>query len=275
MIWSTTTFAQVRDFYVPKYVNGFAFMSQNGQVAFITQRAGQVHLRVWKLHPTKEILNIPLPFNGYSVAFAPDNELAAIGTGIKGDIALWDMSTMSTVATLQGHTERVDWLKFIQDGRLLLSRSEDGTMRVWGVKPGSEHNIPLLPVLSECPGHVSLDPSHFTVLGNYEQEGRDVVLYTNGEVSTRVNVHKRGSYTVSFTVKGSRAKGELSEVEFLVNGDIVGRRFLTKEWNTYQFKIQEETKALALSVRFVNDAWDPANNEDRNVWVREMGVECP
>ncbi|RKU22530.1 hypothetical protein C6500_03245 [Candidatus Poribacteria bacterium] len=67
-----------------------------------------------------------------SVAFSPvDNSLVASAGG-HDVIKLWDLRE-NTVKTLTGHKDKVNSVVFSPDGELLVSGSEDGTLKIWDV----------------------------------------------------------------------------------------------------------------------------------------------
>jgi WD40 repeat protein len=71
----------------------------------------------------------------YAIAFSPNG--ARIATGhLGGDIDLWDATTFASTGTLSGHTDQVNGLAYTSDGALLLSASEDATVRVWNSQGG-------------------------------------------------------------------------------------------------------------------------------------------
>ena len=67
-----------------------------------------------------------------SLAFSLDGSVLAVGLS-NGDIQLWSGTDGSWLHTLPGHTSRVSDLAFSPDGRQLVSISDDGTLRVWGL----------------------------------------------------------------------------------------------------------------------------------------------
>ena len=53
-------------------------------------------------------------------------------------ICLWDTTSGQLVHTLTGHDGAVWTVDFSADGRLLVSGSEDGSLRLWDVQQGRE-----------------------------------------------------------------------------------------------------------------------------------------
>jgi WD40 repeat protein len=68
------------------------------------------------------------------IAFSPNRELVAAQEAI-GKIRIFNLQTGKTVAVLTGHMDRITSLNFTLDGKLLISSSSDGTIRLWGITP--------------------------------------------------------------------------------------------------------------------------------------------
>ena len=68
-----------------------------------------------------------------SVAYSPNGSFIAIGDRT-GRIRVCDTKSGIFIADLEGHTRAVEELQFTADSRNLLSRSDDGTARMWSVR---------------------------------------------------------------------------------------------------------------------------------------------
>lgn len=84
--------------------------------------------------------------NGNTHIFEHDSEVQAIeflrGYGKilavgqeNGLISLWNLDTKEKILDLEGHHNKVNDLVISNDGKLLASASDDGTVRLWGILP--------------------------------------------------------------------------------------------------------------------------------------------
>lgn len=69
----------------------------------------------------------------YAVAFSPDGQLIAAGTG-DGEIRLWRADDGQPVGLLTGHMDSVTTLDFHPEGAILVSGSHDQTIRIWNLQ---------------------------------------------------------------------------------------------------------------------------------------------
>jgi len=71
------------------------------------------------------------------LAISPDGKTLAV-TG-KQAITLWDAGSRKKIASLDGHTADVKTIKFSPNGELLVSGSEDKSVRLWRVETRKQH----------------------------------------------------------------------------------------------------------------------------------------
>lgn len=121
---------------LPDWVLSVAFAPDNRLAAGTYEFA-----RVWQVTRDGETVTADamgdVPTSGYarSVAFSPDGELLAIGA--YQQLQLIDPD-LNVVAELRGHRGYVNDVEFSADGTLLVSCSDDMTIRVWNVAEQSE-----------------------------------------------------------------------------------------------------------------------------------------
>jgi WD40 repeat protein len=107
----------------------FSMMSWDGYFKVLQNLDGQygVPVNVFDLRTDNIYLLKP-------VAFSPNRDLLAVQEAI-GKIRIFNLLTGKTVTVLEGHKDGISSLNFTTDGRLLISSSGDGTIRLWGINP--------------------------------------------------------------------------------------------------------------------------------------------
>ena len=84
----------------------------------------------------------PMDTNGLQArgpAYAPDGKTlaSACASDDPQDTAkLWDVSNWNLKTALSGHTSHLHQIRFLPDGRHVVSSSSDATVRVWNVATG-------------------------------------------------------------------------------------------------------------------------------------------
>jgi WD40 repeat protein len=96
------------------------------------------------LHVVKVVKGLPagwgscsrtVPFDRYPLALACWKDTIVVGLG-SGDIITLDGNTGSQVAVFSGHTHWVRSVTFSSDGTLLVSGSDDETLKLWDIQTG-------------------------------------------------------------------------------------------------------------------------------------------
>src|SRR5262249_54024396 len=115
-----------------------AFAPDGRTLALGTDHGG---VYLWDLASAQPPTRLPLPTAAQRLAFAPDGRLLAATEGSR--VRVWDPASGKIVGTLRGHGKRVTALAFARGGGagrapLLLTGSEDETVRLWDVLGGRE-----------------------------------------------------------------------------------------------------------------------------------------
>jgi len=97
--------------------------------------AGYQEVRVWNYTYGQKVLIFGDETSSTcSATFSPDGRFICTGS-FASDVCLWDAETGALAATLHGHVGLVRSVAFMPDGESIVSCADDGTIRVWEVKP--------------------------------------------------------------------------------------------------------------------------------------------
>jgi len=86
-------------------------------------------IRVWDIKKNKLSHVIRASGPVYCLDISVDNVIAA--SGLDPVVKLWNIGTGHLIASLKGHEYAVRCLDFSNDGKLLVSGSDDKTIRFW------------------------------------------------------------------------------------------------------------------------------------------------
>ncbi|MBF0628942.1 MAG: caspase family protein [Magnetococcales bacterium] len=134
-IWNPTSGAMVQEFSGGEGPVLSLSWSGDGSRVAAGHESGAV-----RVHPLKggSDLVITAPSGATrGVAMRPDNSQIATA-GADGVIRLWSLSDGALIKELPGHQKAVQTLTYGDNGRLLLSGSQDQTLRVWKPETGAE-----------------------------------------------------------------------------------------------------------------------------------------
>ena len=77
------------------------------------------------------------PSSGYTLTFSPDGRMLAAGTMHK-TVRLLDVSTLTDIRTLEGHSDQIQSVVFSSDRRTIAGLGWDGEIKLWDISTGSQ-----------------------------------------------------------------------------------------------------------------------------------------
>ena len=111
--------------------------SPNGRLLCAGEPRG---IRVYDSASAELLNNVEAPSQTFCLAF--DGEATVLASGHEdGSIRLWDWPSGERRAVLVGHEQAVVGLDISHDGRLAVSSSKDGTIRLWSIEFQREHGV--------------------------------------------------------------------------------------------------------------------------------------
>ncbi|NQT53555.1 hypothetical protein HQ576_15975, partial [bacterium] len=100
----------------------------------------------------------------------------------------------------------------------------------------------------------------------------EVYMHRNAAIKTAVDVPKDGEYALIIRGRGTPVAGAYPQIAIEVDGKRVGSLTAAgEEWGECFLTTKVAKGKHEVTLAFVNDAWDPVKNEDRNVsldWLR-------
>jgi WD40 repeat protein len=160
--------------------------TRDGKTLFA--RVAENRVRLWDPATGKELLGLDAPeWNMAAVAYALTGNLLA--TASAGTIWVWDATTARKLRKLEGHKSVVTDLGFSANGKLLVSSSQDGSVRLWDAVAGKElRHIQPAPSWTE---RVAISPDGATIAaGGFQDRPEEIDLWDarSGQVLRRLKV---------------------------------------------------------------------------------------
>jgi len=186
-LWDVRTGRQIRTIRV--YIVTSVEFSPNGRQVLVGEIGG--NFRVHDSATGNEIrffADEDINYGGFSpsVTFSPNGR--QILSGYLRNFKLWDAATGQEVRTFSGHTETINSVAFSPDGKLVLSGSNDNTLRLWDAETGQE--IRTFSGNSNWVNSVAFNPSAKQILTGSDdstmklwdtEAGREIMAFTGHE----------------------------------------------------------------------------------------------
>jgi WD40 repeat protein/tRNA A-37 threonylcarbamoyl transferase component Bud32 len=121
-----------------------------------------------------------------SVAISPDGK--TIASNSDRTIKLWDLNTGAEIASLSGHSQRVNVVNFTPDGRTLVSGSDDTTIKVWNLATGQP--IHTLAGYSDSVHALVISPDGKIIVGSSDDNTIKIWNLTTGQSIRKLVGHQ-------------------------------------------------------------------------------------
>lgn len=134
-VWNSSDHKKLADFQASNVVYSMAF-SPDGKTLAVAD--GEPNVTLWDTSSWKEKARIQ-DLNEVAIsclAFSPDGKSLAGTVDGANMIRIWEVPTLKSASTLQGHAKPVKVLAYSPDGKTLASGGADGEVRFWDVDSG-------------------------------------------------------------------------------------------------------------------------------------------
>ncbi|MDQ3233173.1 MAG: hypothetical protein M3Q07_15250, partial [Pseudobdellovibrionaceae bacterium] len=105
-------------------------------------------------------------------------------------------------------------------------------------------------------------------------DGNAWVFYTNATMEGSVNFPSSGTYVFDISAAGRSAGGAAPILEVKVDGVSAGSVSVTnRDFSTYSLNVPVTAGTKKVSISFVNDLYDSAKAQDRNVFIDKITIK--
>jgi WD40 repeat protein len=103
-----------------------------------SKKPDETKIKIWNVSTGQLVKTLENKLYVRDITFSPDGKQLAVASQPNeiidpAAIILWDIDSEEVVQTLSGHTMIMVRFEYLLEGRVLISSSYDGTIRIWGV----------------------------------------------------------------------------------------------------------------------------------------------
>ena len=112
-------------------------MSKNGKRIATTCGNSSFIWNVYSIKKIKCAKTLVCEYGGADcVCFSPDGNMLAIAVCTNNYICIWDINKETIMHEMKGHTSNIISITYSSDGKLIVTTSYDGSIRIWNAETG-------------------------------------------------------------------------------------------------------------------------------------------
>jgi WD40 repeat protein len=139
-LWNLNTEKSIGSFKLTKSIKRVS-MSANGNYVSCSNGLnlfGEQRVRLWDINKMHEINSFSSFANKISMVCVSPDSIHLAGSSYNNNIFIWNMRSGKISKVLKGHIDWVESVSYSNDGKLVISESQDNTVRIWDAETGNQ-----------------------------------------------------------------------------------------------------------------------------------------
>jgi WD40 repeat protein len=95
-------------------------------------------VKLWRISDGKELRSFQHKSKVYSISFSSNDQMLASGSEL--GINVWNIVDGKLIKEINGHSNSVNSVSFNQKNNLIISASDDKTVRIWNLESIDSHS---------------------------------------------------------------------------------------------------------------------------------------